>query len=51
MKTIFILNNDSSQQGEVKQHLGAMGFSVQGFRTAAEFEGVTEKPFMIILDE
>ena len=35
----------------MSQHLTAMGFEVRSFLTAAEFEVVSEKPFMIILDE
>jgi FixJ family two-component response regulator len=51
MKTIFILDNDSSQANQMTQHLTAMGFAVRSFLTAAAFEDVTEKPFMIILDD
>jgi DNA-binding NtrC family response regulator len=51
MKTIFILDTDSSQQKEMSQHLTAMGFAVRSFFTAAEFEAANEKPFMVILDE
>lgn len=51
MKTIFILDNNSSQQNEMTQHLVAMGFAVRSFLNAAEFDGVNEKPFTIILDE
>jgi FixJ family two-component response regulator len=51
MKTIFVLDNDFSRQNEMTQHLVAMGFAVRSFSTAAEFDGVNEKPFVIILDE
>lgn len=51
MKTIFILDNDSRRQEELKHYLTAMGFRVQSF-SAFEF-GVTndEIPFAVILDE
>lgn len=51
MKTIFILDGDFSQRNEMTTHLSSMGFVVRSFSTAAEFENVNEKPFMLILDE
>ena len=51
MKTIFILDSDSSQQNQMHQHLTAMGFAVRSFSSAAEFDEVNQKPFTIILDE
>ena len=51
MKTIFILDSDSAQQKLMTQHLTSMGFGVRSIFSALEFDTVSEKPFMIILDE
>ena len=51
MKTIFILDSDSTQQKLMSQHLTTMGFQVRSVFSAAEFDSLDEKPFMIILDE
>jgi len=51
MKTIFILDNNSSHQKEMTEHLVAMGFGVRLILNAAELEDVSERPFTIILDE
>lgn len=51
MKTIFILDINSERQNQMNQNLTAMGFAVRGFFSAAEFDAVNDKPFLIILDE
>jgi CheY-like chemotaxis protein len=51
MKTIFILDSNSSRQSQMNHHFTAMGFSPRSFSSAAEFESVNGKPFLIILDE
>lgn len=51
MKTIFILDSDSAQQKLMTQHLTALGFAVRSVFSASEFETLSEKPFMVILDE
>ena len=51
MKTIFILDADSAQQKQMTTHLTAMGFVARSIFSALEFDTLSEKPFMIILDE
>jgi DNA-binding NtrC family response regulator len=51
MKTIYILDTDSTQQQLMNQHLTAMGYKVRSVFSALEFDNLNEKPFMIILDE
>ena len=51
MKTIFVLDNDSTQQDMMSKHLKAMGFEVRSVVSAAEFDSLNEKAFMVILDE
>lgn len=51
MKTIFILDADSAQQKQMTTHLSAMGFMARSVFSALEFDTLSEKPFMIILDE
>jgi FixJ family two-component response regulator len=51
MKTIFILDKNSDRQIQMNNNLTAMGFGVRCFSSAAEFDGVNDKPFLIILDD
>lgn len=51
MKTIFILDDNPVQQKQMNQHFTSMGFAVRSFSTAAEFEAMNDKPYMIILDD
>lgn len=51
MKTIFILDNDSARRNQMTNHLAAMGFEVRSFSSAADFDAVNDKPFVIILDD
>lgn len=51
MKTIFILDSDSAQQKLMTQHLNTLGFAVRSVFSVSEFETLSEKPFVIILDE
>ncbi len=51
MKTILILDTDSAQQKQMTTHLSAMGFTARSVFSEAEFDKLSEKPFMIILDE
>lgn len=51
MKTIFILDENRDRQIQMNNNLTAMGYSVRCFSSAADFEGVNEKPFVIVLDE
>ncbi len=51
MKTIFILDTDSAQQKLLTQHLNTLGFAVRSIFSASELDRLSEKPFMIILDE
>src|SRR4051794_5397741 len=51
MKTIFILDCDPEQQKLMTQHLITLGFVVRSVFSALEFDGLSEKPFSIILDD
>lgn len=51
MKTIFILDTNSDRRMQMNNNLTAMGFGVRFFSSIAEFDGVNDKPFLVILDE
>lgn len=51
MKTIFIIDDDVARQKLMNHHLSTMGFKVRSFFSAAEFEEVSEKPFLIMIDQ
>ncbi|HMJ68874.1 MAG TPA: hypothetical protein VK508_08265 [Cyclobacteriaceae bacterium] len=51
MKTIFILDVNSDRQNQMNHNFTAMGFGVRSFSSAEEFDAVSDKPFLIILDE
>jgi DNA-binding NtrC family response regulator len=51
MKTIFILDKNSDRQIQMNHNLTAMGFGVRFFSSAAEFDAVNDKPYLVILDE
>lgn len=50
MKTIFIIDDDPSRQKLMNHHLTGMGYIVRSFFSGSEFDDVSEKPFLIILD-
>jgi DNA-binding NtrC family response regulator len=51
MKTVLILDIDSAQQKSMNHHFSQLGFAVRSIFSVAEFESISEKPFMIVLDE
>jgi hypothetical protein len=51
MKTIFILDVNSTRQDQMNHNFTAMGFGVRSFSSVEEFDAVSDKPFLIILDE